>query len=297
MASQIARVLLATCSEMPDLDEDAQVLRRALRQRGLDAEPAVWDDPDIDWAAADAVVVRCTWDYAGRRDEFLSWSARVEAVTALHNATPLLAWSTDKHYLLDLAEEGLPVVPSVVLDPPAASAEHAYAEVEHVVKPTVSAGSKDPYRIDAGDSLRSGRAVRAIHATGRAALIQPYLPAVDEQGETALLYADGRFSHAMRKGPLLRPGHDAADVEGLFLVEQMTVREPSSDELAVGEDVMASVQRRFGHAPLYARVDLLPSPDGPQVLEVELVEPSLFLEHVPAAAAAYAEALAVARLS
>ena len=283
-------VLIATCQEIPDLDDDAQVLRRALRQRGLDAEPAVWDDGSVAWAEADLVLVRTTWDYSPRHAEFLAWARRVAGLTRLHNAPEVLAWSSDKHYLLDLAADGLPVVDSRVLEVEDGPG-HGFADVEHVVKPTVSAGSKDTYRIDAGDTDRSRRAVEAIHASGRAALVQPYLAEVDEHGETALLFADGVFSHGMRKGPLLRPGHDAAQVDGLFLQEEMSERDPSHEERRVADRVMEAVVRRFGSAPLYARVDLLPSPDGPQVLEVELVEPSLFLEHVPAAAAAFVEAV------
>ena len=283
-------VLLATCQEMPELDDDAQVLRRSLRMRGIDADPAVWDDSDVDWAAADLVLVRSTWDYSMRHAEFGAWAERVARSTQLHNRPDVLAWSSDKLYLLDLAQDGLPVVPSTVIKV-GADAGHDHLDVEHVVKPTVSAGSKDTYRISAGDAGRSQRAVEAIHASGRPALVQPYLADVDELGETALLFADGVFSHAMRKGPLLRPDHDAADVDGLFLQEEMTVREPSEDERRVAASVMESVIARFGSAPLYARVDLLPSAEGPQVLEVELVEPSLFLEHVPEAAEAYADAV------
>ncbi|QWC86539.1 hypothetical protein KLP28_07670 [Nocardioidaceae bacterium] len=285
-------VLLATCAEVPDLDDDAQVLRTAIRQRGIDAEPATWTDPAVAWERADLVVVRTTWDYSLQRDAFLGWAERVAAVTTLANAPTLLTWSTDKHYLLDLADAGLPVVDTEVLEiGDHTDGGHAFVDVEHVVKPTVSAGSKDTYRIDAGDEARSAAAVQAIHATGRAVVVQPYLAGVDEHGETALLYADGTFSHAMRKGPLLAPGHDAAAVDGLFLAEEMTVRDPSPTELETGARVMAEVVRRFDRAPLYARVDLLPSPEGPQVLEVELVEPSLFLEHAPEAAGAFADAV------
>jgi hypothetical protein len=103
------RVLLATCAEIPDGDEDERVGIAALRAAGVDAVPSVWDDPSVDWSAADLVVVRSTWDYARRHDEFLQWAG---SVPQLANPAPMLEWNSDKTYLRTLAEAGLPVVPT-----------------------------------------------------------------------------------------------------------------------------------------------------------------------------------------
>ena len=283
-------VLIATCSELPDLDHDGRTLQKALADRGIEARPAVWDDDSVDWAAADLVLVRSTWDYAKRRDEFLVWAARVEEVTALHNPLAVLRWSTDKTYLRDLAEVGVPVVPTAFLD--SADEPNPYADVEHVVKPAVSAGSLDTTRVAPGDHAGSRRRVEAIVASGRTAMVQPYLHGVDELGETALIFFDGRFSHALRKAALLTA--DGGEATGLFKEEDMAPREPSEAEHAAAARVLEGIP---GGAPLYARVDLLPSDDGPLLLELELAEPSFFLDLVdPAAADRVADAV-LARLA
>lgn len=283
-------VLLATCAEVPDLDDDARCLQRALVSRGVDARPATWTDEAVDWAGADLVMVRSTWDYATQRDRYLAWARRVSEVTELHNPAPLLTWTTAKTYLRDLASAGVPVVPTCFLGADD-GVDHPYLGVEHVVKPAVSAGSRDTHRLGAEDSDRSRAEVRTIHDSGRTVMVQPYLADVDVAGETALVFLDGRFSHALRKGPLLRRGADP--VAGLFAQEDMSPRDPSDVELAVAERAVAAVP---GDAPpLYARVDLLPTDDGPQLLELELAEPSLFLDLVDGAAERVADAV-LARL-
>ncbi len=287
-------VLIATCSELPDLDHDSRALQRALVERGADrgveARPAVWDDPTVDWAAADLVLVRSTWDYAKRRDEFLAWAARVEEVTVLHNPLAVLRWSTDKTYLRDLAAAGVPTVPTAFLD--AADDTNPYADVEHVVKPAVSAGSLDTTRVAPGDGAESRRRIEAILATGRTVMVQPYLHGVDELGETALVFYDGHFSHALRKAALLTA--DGGEATGLFKEEDMSPREPSEAEHAAAARVLAAIP---GGPPLYARVDLLPSDDGPLLLELELAEPSFFLDLVDPAAADRAADAVLARLA
>lgn len=283
-------VLLATCAEVPELDEDARCLQRALTRRGVDARAAVWTDDGVDWAHADLVMVRSTWDYARRRDRYLAWAATVASETPLHNPADLLAWTTDKTYLRDLAAVGVPVVPTCFLSPEDGT-EHPYLDVEHVVKPAVSAGSKDTHRLGPEDADRSRAEARSIHASGRIVMVQPYLAAVDTTGETALVFLDGRFSHALRKGPLLQRG--AGPVQGLFAEEDMSLREPSPQELAVAERALAAVPG--DEPPLYARVDLLPTDEGPRLLELELAEPSLFLDLVDGAADRVADAV-LARL-
>jgi glutathione synthase/RimK-type ligase-like ATP-grasp enzyme len=281
-------VLLATCSELPDLDDDTRTLADALTERGVDARPAVWDDAHVEWADADLVMVRSTWDYARRREEFLAWAERVGATSRLHNPPAVLRWTTDKTYLRDLAEAGVPTVPTAFLD---TDEPHPYLDVEHVVKPAVSAGSLDTTRVGAGDHARSRDRVRAVLDSGRTVMVQPYVAGVDEHGETALVYVDGRFSHALRKAAILTEGH--GDAEGLFVEEKMSVREPSAEEHDVAERVLAAVP---GGPPLYARVDLLPGEGGPVLLELELAEPSFFLDLVPEAAGSVADAV-IARLS
>lgn len=248
----------------------------------------VWDAGGIDWAAYDAVVVRSTWDYQIRRGEFLRWAA---GVPTLLNPLEVLIWNTDKRYLAELAGEGIAVIETTFVEPGSAPALPGEGEI--VVKPSVSAGSKDTARfaLDAGSAERdrAERLIADIHSGGRTAMVQPYLGAVDKSGETALVYIGGQFSHAVRKGPLLRPGE--GPTEGFFAAETIAPREPTEPERALGKRVLGSVETRFGPL-LYARVDLVPGEDGqPVVLEVELTEPSLFFGHGEGAVQRFTEAL------
>ncbi|HEX7188927.1 MAG TPA: hypothetical protein VF423_11940 [Actinomycetes bacterium] len=289
------RVALATAAEFPDLDEDGPVLVEALDRLGIQAEPAVWTDLRIDWSTYDLVVVRATWDYVPRRDEYLAWADRVASVTRLANPAPVLAWNTDKTYLRALTAAGLPVVPTDWLDP--GDAFVAPVQGEYVVKPAVSAGSKDTNRYVAGehDELAVAHAA-ALLASGRTVMVQPYLHEIDTAGETALLYFAGELSHAIRKAPLLTAA--MGPVEGWFKKENIVAREPSEAERAAGEqvlDALAAVAPAAREDLLYARVDLVPGPDGaPTLLELELTEPSMFLMDDGAAGATAAARFAAA---
>jgi hypothetical protein len=285
------RVALVTCQELPDPDPDDRLLIEPLRERGVGVDALTWDQPGLDWARYDLVVLRSPWDYAARRDEFVAWA---HTVPALANPAPVVAWNTDKRYLAQLASAGVPVVPTQYLaptDPPWAPPGTG----EYVVKPTVGAGSLSTGRYDLSHPEQRAAAVRHVarfRATGRITMIQPYLTAVDTYGETALLFLGGRFSHAIRKGPMLG-GPDVQET-GLYRPEDISARQPSRAELAVAEQVLAAVPG--GTDLLYARVDLLPGQDGhPVLVEVELTEPSLYLGYAPGAAARLADAI-VARL-
>ena len=278
----MARVALATCSTRPQLDGDSARLLPALAGVGVSAEPAVWDDPAVDWAAYDLVVVRSTWDYTLRREEFLAWAA---GVPRLLNPAPVLAWNTDKRYLRDLEGAGVPVVPTTYVAP---GETYVPPPGEVVVKPTVSAGARDTERY--ADARDGAALVARLHAQDRTAMVQPYVEGVDADGETAVLVFDGELSHGARKAPLLAGGPDVDphDDEDRAI---MSAREPSPQQVAVARAALAAVPQE---GPLlYARVDLVPGPDGqPVVIELELTEPSLFLRLSPGAAARFARAVA-----
>ncbi len=269
-------MLLATCSERPDGDDDEQVATDALRAAGVDAEPAVWDDPAVDWNA-DLVVVRSTWDYTERRDEFLAWAG---SVPRLANPADVLGWNTDKIYLRQLADAGLPVVPTSWYAP---GDEVGELDADVVVKPTVSAGARDTRRHLDRASARAH--VEQLQVAGRAAMVQPYLDAVDTAGETGLVWMADRFSHAFSKGALLAAGAEAT--AGLYAVEQIGPREPTATERAAGErilDALAALAPAGRGDLLYARVDLVPDASGePVLLELELTEPSLWFAADPSA--------------
>lgn len=282
----LPRVALATCRQWPLGDDDAGPLLAACATAGLDAEWCVWDDHAVDWSSYDLVVIRCTWDYAVRRDEFVRWA---ESVPRLANPADVVRWNTDKLYLAELAAAGLPVVPTTWLAP---GAEVVLPAGDFVVKPRVGAGSVDTARYRPEHAAAgAGHAARLL-AEGRPVMVQPYLSGVDSAGETALLFFGGRYSHSIGKAALLT-GTDGTN-DGLYREELVTAREPAGAERELARRVLAAVPGGPDRL-LYARVDLLPGPDGPVLLEVELTEPSLFLGHPAGSGAAAGFAAAVAR--
>ncbi|GAA3457061.1 hypothetical protein GCM10018962_88950 [Dactylosporangium matsuzakiense] len=279
-----ARVALVTCAELPDLDEDDRSLIPALAALGIPAEPVAWDAAGVDWAAYDLAVVRNTWDYAKRRAEFTAWA---RSVPNLANPAAVIEWNTDKRYLRELAAAGLPIVPTTWVEPGDAFVPEGTGEI--VVKPAVSAGSIDTGRYDlATQAPLVAKEVRRLQDAGRLVMIQPYLDAVDTAGETALLYFAGEFSHAIRKGAILTGPY----VEGsqLYQHEEISPRTPSAQEHALAARVLEALPVPAADL-LYTRVDLLPSPDGPVVIEVELAEPSLFFGYAPGSADRFAAAV------
>lgn len=291
------RIAFVTAIATLHRDEDMPLLLAACARAGLDADVRAWDDPTVSWSRYELAVLRSPWDYYARLPEFLAWCARADAATRLLNPRDVVRWNTDKHYLADLADAGVPVVPTRFVEPdaePLPALESALAAfpdaAELVVKPTVSAGSADTQRYRRDEVLAAANHVGRLLAAGRAAMLQPYLDAVDSRGETALLYFDGSFSHAIRKAALLQPGQDGADHADL--PDAIAPRTPDPDELAAGETVLAALRARTGADPLYARVDLIrDAADRPTLLELELTEPSLFFAESPGAADRFVDAL------
>jgi len=280
------KLALATAIAAYALDEDLDPLLAACRGAGIDTSVLAWDDVTVSWGRFDAVLLRSTWDYTERLPEFLAWCDRTATVTQLWNAPEVVRWNTDKRYLGELAKRGLPVIESHYLAPGDDVASLPDLE-EFVVKPTVGAGSRDAQRYLRADREAAQAHARRLLDQGRHVLVQPYLHAVDEHGETALLFFGGEFSHAIRKAPLLKRGE--GPTRALFKAEHILPRTPSAEELAVAARVLAALP--FDTLP-YARVDLLPSESGPQLLELELTEPSVFLPYGEGAAARLASVLA-----
>ncbi|HSI31584.1 MAG TPA: hypothetical protein VK951_09655 [Miltoncostaeaceae bacterium] len=281
-------VALVTAAVARDLDDDLPPLAESLERRGIAHEVVDWDDPSVDWSAFELAVVRSIWDYPRRLGELLAWAEATAAATTLLNPPGVLAWSSDKRYLAELARAGVPIVPTAFAAP-GEGMEWPTAE-EVVVKPVVSAGSLDTDRYPARRRADAEAHVARLHADGRPAMAQPYMAAVEELGETAVVHIGGGFSHAIRKGPLLVPGLEV--VGGLFVEEDIAPATPGDAELAAARAALAAVPGGAADL-LYARVDLVPGPDGdPLVIELELLEPSLFLAHAPAAADRLAGAIA-----
>jgi len=291
-------VALVSARAARALDEDLPLLIEAFAAAGARAEIADWDDREVDWARFDLVLLRSAWDYTERLPEFLAWSERVAGLALLLNPLPVVRWNSDKHYLRDLARGGVPVVPTTFLEggaePRVALEEFLAGDscAELVAKPAVGAGSRDARRHARTARQEILEHLRPLLAAGRSMMLQPYLERVDREGETALVFIEGCFSHAVRKGPLLPAG--APSTAGLFAPEEITPRSASAEELAVAERAVAQVP--FGEL-LYARVDLIrDAAGGPRVLELELTEPSLYFRYESRSAARFAAA-ALTRLA
>lgn len=287
---QVSRAIaIASCEQLPDGDAEVHALVAALGRIGLTGTVVAWTDPDVDWESFGATVIRTTWDYTVRREEFLAWA---DSVPRLHNPPAVLRGNSDKRYLAELAAAGIPIVPTEFFEP--GELPRLPSGTEFVVKPSVGAGSIGAGRFAADAHEPAAEHAALLHTFGLTVMVQPYLAEVDAAGETALIFLDGEYSHAIRKSALLAPDSRYPPGSGeLFLTETITAREPSAAERELAERVHAELTALSSpHRLLYARIDLLPSPDGPRLLEAELIEPSLFLTHADGSADRLAAAIA-----
>lgn len=273
---------IATCSPLPEPDVDEDILLAALRARGVAARMAAWNDPGERWDDPLPTVIRSTWDYIHDVDAFRAWIERVERAAPLWNPGHVLRGNLHKRYLLELERRGIPVVPTACIT---AKSRGTLADVLHqrtwddvVVKPAVGAGSFGTLRFGTKD-LAAGEAHFARLVAERDVLVQPYERSVEGHGERALVWIDGEFTHAVRKSP--RFGDDAEHVSAALAIE--------TDELELGRRALEEHTANL----LYARVDVARGPDGaPRIMEVELVEPSLFLAQNPIALERIADGIA-----
>ena len=285
------RVAFATCADLPDGFEDDHASASL-----LGAAYEVWSDPTVEWDRYDRVVIRSTWDYTLRADGFLAWARQVGSAR-LRNHPELIAWNGDKTYLADLAAVGIPTVPTTFAGPSDTSVE---LDGEVVVKPTVSAGARDTGRFGPAHHRDARSLVQTIVGSGRTAMVQPYLRGVDGAGETGVVVLGGEVSHVLHKKAILRADEvapvdpsrgDFAPAEAMLDPDLVTTGRADEEQLSLADRVMAELDRRFGR-PLYARVDMVPGPDGtPVVLEVEAVEPCLYFNTAPGASERFAAAV------
>lgn len=228
-------------------------------------EPVLWTDPAVEWASYAVAVCRSPWDYTWRRDEFVEWARRVDGLTRLVNPAEVLIRNTDKTYLRELAAAGVPVVPTLWGMP----AEMPWPEV--VVKPAVSAGARDTIRTSSPAEASAHAA--SIEAQGKTVMVQPYVPAVEGEGETSIVWLGDKPSHAVRKAPMLVPAAVESGGDARYDIQP---RELTPELVSFSDAVLAAIPERS--ALLYARVDVVRAEDGSlQLMEVELTEPYLFL--------------------
>jgi glutathione synthase/RimK-type ligase-like ATP-grasp enzyme len=282
-------VVLATAAELPGLHTDDGPLLDALSRRHVPWRVLAWDDPSVDWSKAALVVIRSTWDYVPRRAEFVTWAQRVTAVTTLWNPAEVVAWNTDKRYLRRLADTGIGIVPTLWLDRGTTADLAALLDdagwVESVVKPVVSAGSIGTIRCHRAEAAAAQGHLDALLAKGDV-MVQPYVAGVETEGELSVVWIDGALTHAIRKVPRRGDFRVQEEFGGRYEPAQL-----DDDLRAAAGAVLAQVEPDCR----YGRVDLVPAPDGGHwLIEVELVEPQLFLRYEPAAAERLADAIAAA---
>lgn len=260
-------------------DPDTPALRAALGGLGAEAVAVAWADPDVDWDRFDVTVIRSTWDYPMAHGEFLAWTRRVPN---LHNPADVVAWNSDKRYLDDLAAAGVPTIPTTYAT---TRADAVLPDGDVVVKPTVAGGSRGAARFDAADHEGARAHVDTIAALGLESMVQPLVRSVETAGELDVIVVDGEVSHAVRKHAPI--GRSASELpSGPVDVDAAAA---GADELAVVAAALAAVP--FAGPLCYARVDLVALATGPAVIEVEVIEPFLFLESSPDAAGRLAAAI------
>ena len=285
-------VALATYQKHPALTPDDRLLAAALAERGIETDAIPWSDPAVDWARYAAVVVRSCWDYHLRPDDFRAWVDALDAAgVRLVNPAPLLRWNADKRYLADLAARGVPIVPTHLAERGSRETLAAIAGRAGwdglVVKPAVSASAHDTWRVAGVPSADDERRFRALVARGRA-IVQPFLPEVVALGEWSLLYFGGRFSHAVLKRA--RAGDFRVQAEFGGSAEPA---DPGAEVAAEGAAVLDAVRALVhGAVPVYARVDGCVAGGRFVLMELELIEPTLFLGAHPEAPGRCAGAIA-----
>jgi hypothetical protein len=270
------KLRVATCMQLPEADADEVGLMTALADAGIDPSLVAWDDPSADWTTPVPTILRSTWNYARKCDAFLKWIDRLALVAPLWNPREVVRDNVRKRYLLALAKRGVPVVPTQIVARGAAAAA-SLPDGRIVIKPEIGAGSLNT-RAFAPDQRDDAYAHLAMITAHGDALVQPYVASVDGYGERSLIWIDGELTHAMRKTP--RFVGDRERTEGPFTI--------ADDERAVADAALAPYREHI----LYGRVDLARDDAGqPMVMELELVEPSLFLTRHPPALARFVAAV------
>lgn len=279
---------------MPSGDPDDVHLLAALERAGITFAWIPWNSTDAKslGESIDALILRSTWDYTDNYPEFMRWLDAIDV--PIHNPREIVKWNSDKRYLLELAAAGVPVVPTEIVESVDQVWDAPQGFAEFVVKPTRGAGSKGAKRFPITEIAAARAHAIELITSGTPAMVQPYLPSVDEGSETALVHFDGIFSHSITKGPMLSKDGERQMVDDLYVVESIDPRQASDAQKKVAQQALAAMPSVDGFAaPLYARVDLIDDESGaPIVLELELVEPSLFFAFAPEGADRFARAVA-----
>lgn len=282
-------VWLVTCAAFPDGEPAGELLTQALGERGLSSAWVRWDDESVDWSTGGLTAVRSTWDYQHRRDEFLAWAEHVARWSHLLNGPSVFRWNTDKAYLVDLAEAGVPVVPTRLLEDPAelrAAVRGLAGRV--VVKPRVGAGGAGVAVLDSPSSVEDllglGAALPAAELVGGPWVVQPLVESVRTEGELSIFVLDGiPVTQAVK-----RPGPGEIRVHEQHGGSTQAAELGAEAAVLAVETVNAAEDLLAAELP-YARVDAMRLDDGRLVVsELEVTEPGLYLDVLPRNAVKFA---------
>ena len=267
-------IALVTTQAARGHDHDLDILTAALDAAQQKWQIVNWDDVAIDWTQFSIAVLRSTWDYYARLDEFIAWVDRVSAQTTLCNPAEIVRWNVDKRYLQEMSAHGIPVMATTFVAQLIDITQELIAQ-DVIIKPVVSAGSNNTAR-HRNDPVAARAQLDHILSDAGVAMVQPYSPTIDSVGETGLVYLGGKFSHAFGKDAVFGEAEQVHN--GVHVQEVITARTANPNEHLLGDSVMKFLINKFGVTPLYARIDMVTNIDGvPEIMEVELTEPSLYL--------------------
>ena len=267
-------IALVTTQAARGHDHDLDILTAALDAAQQKWQIVNWDDASIDWTQFSIAVLRSTWDYYARLDEFVAWVDRVSAQTTLCNPAEIVRWNVDKRYLQEMSAHGIPVMATTFVAQLIDITQELIAQ-DVIIKPVVSAGSNNTAR-HRNDAVAARAQLDHILSNAGVAMVQPYSPTIDSVGETGLVYLGGKFSHAFGKDAVFGEAEQVHN--GVHVQEVITARTANPNEHQLGDSVMKFLINKFGVTPLYARIDMVTNIDGvPEIMEVELTEPSLYL--------------------
>jgi glutathione synthase/RimK-type ligase-like ATP-grasp enzyme len=266
-----------------------RLLGDALRARGITAQRVDWARPEVDWSTFQCAVFRTTWDYFSRFGEFTTWFDRVETQTRVLNVPDIIRWNMDKHYLADLEARGIPVVKSRYIEVgDTISLLDLLGETgwkNAILKPCVSGNAYHTYRVDRGTADEVDSAVRELRSNA-ALMLQPFQEDIARTGEDTLMVLNGRYTHAIRKK--VKQGDFRVQDDHGGTVHPL---EPTQDHIDLAERAMAACSP----TPVYGRVDMVRNNEGTlAIMELELIEPELWLRFHPPAAEVMAEGIAAA---
>jgi len=267
-------IALVTTQAARGHDHDLDILTAALDAASQQWQIVNWDDASVNWKQFSIAVLRSTWDYFARLDEFVAWVNRVSTQTQLHNPAEIVLWNVDKRYLQEMSAHSIPVMETTFVSQQSDITQELIAQ-DVIIKPVVSAGSNNTAR-HRKDAVSARAQLDHILSNGGVAMVQPYSPTIDSVGETGLVFLSGQFSHAFGKDAVFGEAEQVHN--GVHVQEVISARTAITNELALGDLVMKYLTNKFGVTPLYARIDMVTNIHGvPEIMEVELTEPSLYL--------------------